>query len=63
MVEKEEIEFICEICGDPVPHSNYWRIWSVFIGKICKSCQLKKIGGKNKLKTYEIKGNKIQKVK
>ena len=61
-LEKEEA-FICKVCGDPVPNNNYWRVWSVFIGEICKKCQLKNIGGKNKIKTYEIKGDKIQKVK
>ena len=55
--------FICKDCGNSVPNNSYWRTWAVFIGEICKPCYLKNIGGKNKIKTYEIKGNKIKKVK
>ena len=35
--------FICEVCGEPVPNNNHWRVWSVFIGEICKKCRLQEI--------------------
>lgn len=40
MPAKKEYAFVCEVCGAGMPKSEYWRMWGVMIGNVCKPCRL-----------------------